>query len=68
MRDFTNRTFDEIDVGATETVSRTLTATDVEALALAAGDVEGFHIEGGERRRPACRAGRGGDRDRRRDC
>ena len=47
MNDFTNRTFGEIDVGATVTVSRTLTATDVEALALAAGDVEGFHIEGG---------------------
>ena len=47
MRDFTNRTFDEIAVGATETISRTLTATDVEALALAAGDVEGFHLEGG---------------------
>jgi len=47
MSDFTNRTFDEIEVGASETVARTLTATDVEALALAAGDVEGFHIEGG---------------------
>jgi len=47
MSDFTNRTFDEIDVDATVSVSRTLTATDVEALALAAGDVEGFHIEGG---------------------
>ncbi len=47
MNDFTNRTFDEIEPGATATVSRTLTATDVEALALAAGDVEGFHIEGG---------------------
>ncbi len=47
MRDFTNRTFDEIAVGATETIARTLTATDVEALALAAGDVEGFHLEGG---------------------
>jgi phosphate acetyltransferase len=47
MNDFTNRTFDEIETGATATVSRTLTATDVEALALAAGDVEGFHIEGG---------------------
>ena len=47
MNDFTNRTFGEIDVGATVSVSRTLTATDVEALALAAGDVEGFHIEGG---------------------
>src|SRR6266542_2168151 len=47
MRDFTNRTFDEIAVGATATTSRTLTTTDVEALALAAGDVEGFHLEGG---------------------
>ncbi len=47
MNDFTNRTFDEIDVGASTTVSRTLTATDVEALALAAGDVEGYHVEGG---------------------
>jgi phosphate acetyltransferase len=48
MRDYTNRTFDEIEVGATETVSRTLTATEVEALALAAGDVDGYHIEGGD--------------------
>jgi phosphate acetyltransferase len=47
MRDFTNKTFEEIAVGATATVARTLTATDVEALALAAGDVEGFHLEGG---------------------
>jgi len=47
MRDVANRTFDEIEIGATEDISRTLTATDVEALALAAGDVEGFHLEGG---------------------
>ena len=46
MRDVTNKTFDEIEVGATETASRTLTATDVEALALAAGDVESFHLQG----------------------
>ena len=46
MNDFTNRTYDELAVGATTSVSRTLTATDVEALALAAGDVEGFHLEG----------------------
>ncbi len=62
MNDFTNRTFDEIEVGVERSVSRTLTATDVEALALAAGDVEGFHIEGGGLERPAVRAGRGGDR------
>jgi phosphate acetyltransferase len=47
MSDFTNRTFEELAVDATASVSRTLTATDVEALAIAAGDVEGFHIEGG---------------------
>jgi phosphotransacetylase/acyl dehydratase len=46
--DFTNRTFGEIEVGATASAARTLTATDVEALALAAGDVEGFHIEGND--------------------
>ena len=57
MRDFTNRTFDEIAVGATETISRTLTATDVEALALAAGDVEGFHIEGGAADERICAQG-----------
>jgi len=45
-RDVTNRTFEEIEVGAAASAARTLTATDVEALALAAGDVEGFHIEG----------------------
>jgi phosphate acetyltransferase len=47
MSDFTNRTFEEIDVDATASISRTLTTTDVEALAIAAGDVEGFHLEGG---------------------
>ena len=47
MSDFVNRTFDEIGIDATVSASRTLTATDVEALAIAAGDVDGFHIEGG---------------------
>jgi phosphate acetyltransferase len=46
MQDYGNRTFDEIEIGASATATRTLTATDVEALALAAGDVEGLHIEG----------------------
>ena len=45
MQQVTNRTFDEIAVGASDTVVRTLTATDVEALALAAGDVESFHLD-----------------------
>jgi phosphotransacetylase/acyl dehydratase len=46
MQDYGNRTFDEIELGATAEAKRTVTATDVEALALAAGDVEGLHIEG----------------------
>jgi phosphotransacetylase/acyl dehydratase len=43
--DFTNRTFGEIDLGATATGTRTLSAVDVEALALAAGDVDGWHLD-----------------------
>jgi phosphate acetyltransferase len=46
--DLTNRTFDEIEPGASASATHTMTATDVEALALAAGDVEGFHLEHGE--------------------
>ena len=45
MSDFTNRTYDEIAVGQSETTTRTLTATDIEALALAAGDVDGYHLD-----------------------
>jgi phosphate acetyltransferase len=43
MRDFTNRTYDEIALGQSEAVTRTLNVTDIEALALAAGDVDGYH-------------------------
>ena len=49
MADYTNRTFDEIDVGASETVTRTLITTEVEALSLAAGDVESYHTRGADR-------------------
>jgi len=49
MADYINRTFDEIDVGASESVTRTVTATEVEALSLAAGDVEALHVKGTER-------------------
>ena len=45
MSDFTNRTYDEIEIGLSETSTRTLTATDIEALALAAGDVDGYHLD-----------------------
>ncbi len=45
MRDFVNHTFDEIAVDQSETASRTLTSSDIQALALAAGDVEGFYLD-----------------------
>jgi len=44
MSSFSNRTFDEIEVGTTITVSRRVTQTDVEALALVSGDVDPFHL------------------------
>jgi len=46
MADFTNHTYDEIAIGASESVTRTLTAIDVEALSLAAGDVDSLHMRG----------------------
>ena len=45
MSDVTNRTYDEIQIGQSEATTRTLTATDIEALALAAGDVDGYHLD-----------------------
>ncbi|MFO1414766.1 MAG: bifunctional enoyl-CoA hydratase/phosphate acetyltransferase [Burkholderiales bacterium] len=45
MDQFTNRTFDEIEVGATESVTHRLTATEVEGLSLVSGDVESFHLD-----------------------
>ncbi len=45
MVSFTNRTYDEIEVGATISVSRRLSRTDVESLAFVSGDVDPFHIE-----------------------
>jgi phosphate acetyltransferase len=46
--DYSNRTYAEIAVGETVTVTQVVTVTDVEALALAAGNVEAFHLEGGK--------------------
>jgi phosphate acetyltransferase len=43
-----NHTFDEIAVGATVTITHRLTATEVEALSLVAGDVEAFHLDLGK--------------------
>jgi phosphotransacetylase len=48
MPSFTNRTYDEIEVGATISVSRRLSRTDVESLAFVSGDVDPFHLEEGE--------------------
>ena len=51
MESLTNVTFSEIKVGDKASVSRRLTTTDVEALALAGGDVDAFQIAEG--RQPA---------------
>ena len=45
MRSFTNITFDELAVGATASVARRISQTEVEALALVSGDVDPFHID-----------------------
>jgi phosphotransacetylase/acyl dehydratase len=45
MQDYTNRTFDEIPLGASDAITQTLVAIDVEALAFVAGDVEGMHVD-----------------------
>ena len=64
MDRYTNRTFDEIEIGASDSLTRTLTATEVEALSLVAGDVESFHLDLSPgafaewRRRPAPRRSR----------
>jgi phosphate acetyltransferase len=45
VRDYTNRTFDEIEVGETVTFSRRISPNEVELLTLVSGDVDAFHIE-----------------------
>jgi phosphate acetyltransferase len=42
----TNVTFDEIQAGASASLSRTISQTDVEVLALVSGDVDPFHVAG----------------------
>ncbi|MEP7208147.1 MAG: bifunctional enoyl-CoA hydratase/phosphate acetyltransferase [Casimicrobiaceae bacterium] len=44
MDEYRNRTFDEIEIGERASVTRTLTATEVEALSLLAGDVDTSHL------------------------
>jgi len=50
MKSYTNRTFDEIEIGATIAVSHRLSRTDVEALAFVSGDVDPFHVDAGDAR------------------
>jgi phosphate acetyltransferase len=46
LNNLKNVTFDEIRKGATATLSRTLSPTDIEVLALVSGDVDAFHVVG----------------------
>lgn len=45
MSSFTNTTFDEIEVGQSLTVSRTISRTDVDALNFVSGDIDETHVE-----------------------
>jgi phosphate acetyltransferase len=48
MPDFRNTTFDEIELGKPVSFTRTVTRTDVDALALASGDLDPFHLDDAE--------------------
>jgi phosphotransacetylase/acyl dehydratase len=43
--DMTNVTFDEIEAGASASLTRTLSQTDIEVLAIVSGDVDPFHVQ-----------------------
>ena len=45
MSSFTNVTFDEISVGHSLTVSRTISRDDIEALTFVSGDIDEAHLE-----------------------
>lgn len=47
MNDFTNTTFDELEVGQTLSVSRTLSRTDIEALTFVSGDIDESQVSNG---------------------
>jgi phosphate acetyltransferase len=46
----TNVTFEEIQPGVSASLTRTLSQTDIEVLALVSGDVDPFYVAGSERR------------------
>ncbi|MGB7291070.1 MAG: bifunctional enoyl-CoA hydratase/phosphate acetyltransferase [Thermodesulfobacteriota bacterium] len=45
MAKMSNTTFKEIEIGASATLTRTLSKTDIEVLALVSGDANPFHIK-----------------------
>lgn len=45
MDSYSNQTYDEIAIGATLSVSRRLSRSDVEALTLVSGDIDPFHVD-----------------------
>ncbi len=45
MDSMNNLTFDEIEVGASENLTHTLTQTQIEVLALVSGDANPFYIQ-----------------------
>ena len=46
-RNYTNVTFDEIEIGVPVTTERTLSQPEVEAMALVSGDVDPYHLQPG---------------------
>jgi phosphotransacetylase/acyl dehydratase len=44
---YRNTTFDEIEIGKPVSISRPVTHTEVEAMALVSGDVDPYHVEAG---------------------
>lgn len=55
MSSFSNVTFDQLRVGQTESVSRTLSRTDIEALAFVSGDIDTYQLEQPEGSEPMMR-------------
>ena len=45
-KNMSNVTFDEIQPGASASLTRALSQTDIEVLALVSGDVDPFHLAG----------------------
>jgi phosphate acetyltransferase len=46
LSSFTNVPFDQIQLGQSQSVSRTLSRNDIEALAFVSGDLDAYHLDG----------------------